>query len=110
MKTSLEKKLTELAREFNFREVRVQTEDRREYFVRFENGVCFGVWDWTMPEDKKAELEMMQVKAIIDRHYDARWLLGYHHEDLDGFVYRCVDGRYEDREAEARLAPKEAAA
>lgn len=110
MKTRLEKKLTELAREFDFREVRVQTEDRQVCFVRFEIGVCLGVWDRTMPEDKKAELEMMQVKAIIDRHYDARWLLGCHHEDLDGFVYRYADGRYEDREAEARLAAKEVAA
>lgn len=104
MKTRLEKKLAELAQEFGFREVRVQTEDRREYFIRFEGGTCFGCWDWTMPEDKKAEMEMMQVKLIIDRRVDEGWLLGYHHEDDDGFVYRFRNGLY------AARAEQEAAA
>ncbi|MCB1386267.1 MAG: hypothetical protein KDJ80_10060 [Nitratireductor sp.] len=49
MPTKLEKILTELAREFDLREVRVQTEDRRELFLRFERDHCLGCWDSTMP-------------------------------------------------------------
>ena len=109
MPTKLEKKLTELAREFDLREVRVQTEDRRDYFIRFENGILFGCWDWTLPEDKRAQMEMMQVKATIDRHYNNRWLLGYHHEEMDGFVYRYADGRYDELAQHAR-EDREAAA
>ena len=102
--TRIEKKLTALAREFDFREIRIQTEDRNEYFARFENGRCVGLWDMTMPEEQKAKLEMVRVKWIIDRHHDAGWLLGYHHEEGDGFVYRCADGLYEER---ARIAREE---
>lgn len=97
MKPTLEKKLTELAREFNFREIRVQTEDRRELFLRFEGGHCLGCWDSTMPEDAKAKMEMMLVRSIIDRRVDEGWLLGYHHEYRDGFVYTYMDGLYAAR-------------
>ena len=97
MPTKLEKKLTELAREFDLREIRIQTEDRRELFLRFETGHCLGCWDSTMPEDTKAEIEMKWVKSIIDRQVDEGWLLGYHHEYGDGFVYRYWAGLYEER-------------
>lgn len=52
---------------------------------------------------------MELVKKIIDRHHDARWLLGYHHEEMDGFVYCYADGRYAERAEQAAL-DKEAAA
>lgn len=103
MPTKLEKKLTELAREFDLREISVKTEDRGEYFIRFENGIriesgiLFGCWDSMMPEDTKAEMEMKWVKSIIDRRVDEGWLLGYHHEYGDGFVYRYWAGLYEER-------------
>lgn len=40
----VQKKLKDFALEFDLREVRIQTEDRREMYVRFEGGrcVCFG--------------------------------------------------------------------
>ncbi len=47
---------------------------------------------------------MELVKSIIDRHADAGWLIGYHHEVNGGFSYRYWQGRYEARaeqEAEA---------
>ena len=48
-----------------------------------------------MPEDEKAKLEMMQVKAIIDQHADMGWLRAYGHELDEGFVYTYWDGHYE---------------
>ncbi|PTX01998.1 hypothetical protein [Pararhodobacter aggregans] len=97
MNTSIQKKLTELAREFDLREIRIQTEDRREMFLRFEGGCCMACWNSTMPEDTKAEMEMKWVKSIIDHRVDEGWLLGYHHEYGDGFVYRYCAGLYEER-------------
>ena len=46
---------------------------------------------------KKALAEMDKAKEIIDRHVDMGWLLGYHHEFGDGFTYRYVNDRYEQR-------------
>ena len=94
--TNLEMKLTKLVREFDFREIRIQTEDRHEYFVRFEDGKCAGCWNTTMPEDEKAKLEMMWVKAIIDRHVDLGWLASYVPElKTRKFEYTFWDGHYE---------------
>lgn len=97
MNTSIQKKLTELAREFDLREIRIQTEDRREMFLQFEGGRCMACWNSMMPEDAKATMEMRLVKSIIDRRVDEGWLLGYHHEYGDGFVYSYADGLYAAR-------------
>lgn len=51
----------------------------------------------TTSQDAEAEQDLARVKQIIDRHHAAGWLLGYHHEDMDGFVYRYADGHYEAR-------------
>ncbi|WP_287013595.1 hypothetical protein [Actibacterium sp.] len=59
--------------------------------------------------DKRALQEMEAAKVIIDRHHDAGWLLGYHHEDMEGFVYRYADGRYEERARIAREETEDAA-
>ena len=80
--------------------------------------VVLSLFDGSEPTDKQAVREMELAKRIIDRHYDNRWLLGYHHQEMDGFSYCYADGRYEelaqrareDREAEARLVAKEVAA
>lgn len=52
--------------------------------------------------DARALREIEAAKDIIDRHHGAGWLLGYHHEDMDGFVYRYADGRYDERNRVAR--------
>lgn len=52
--------------------------------------------------DARALRGIKAAKDIIDRHHDAGWLLGYHHEEMDGFVYRYADGRYDERNRVAR--------
>lgn len=79
--------------------------------------VVLSLFDGSELTDKQAVREMVLAKRIIDRHYDNRWLLGYHHQEMEGLVFHYVDGRYaelaqrarEDRDAEARLAAKEVA-
>ncbi|WP_170571182.1 hypothetical protein [Ruegeria atlantica] len=98
MSKKLKTKLTKLAREFRLREISIQTDERREYFLRFENGDCVGHYDITLPmTDEAALFQMESVKRIIDHHHDAGWLIAYHHEEMDGFVYSYADGRYAER-------------
>ncbi|WP_171174906.1 hypothetical protein [Ruegeria sp. HKCCD8929] len=53
--------------------------------------------------DERALREMELVKKIIDRHHDARWPLGYHHEEMDGVVYHFANGRYAERAEQMAL-------
>jgi hypothetical protein len=101
--TKLEMKLPALTREFD---LCIQTEDGNEYVVRFEDGNCVGCWNTAMPEDEKANLEIMQAKALIDRNVDLGWLTSYGPALKTGkFEYTVWDGYYEaKREREMGVA------
>jgi len=61
-----------------------------------------------MSDDRALE-EIGAAKAVLQRHYDAGFLLGFWHEQYDGFQYRYADGQYARRaEIEAEDAAKAA--
>lgn len=86
------------------RELRIQTEGRRYYFLRFEGDLPHSWWEASMFDgseqvpmtDAQALSEIEEAKRILDRHYDSGFLLGVWHEQYDGICYRYAEGRYDE--------------
>jgi len=59
----------------------------------------------TQMTDKRALEEVEAARAVLQRHYDSGFLLGFWSEQYDGFQYRYAEGEYARRaeiEAEAK--------
>ncbi len=86
------------------RELRVQTENRRSYFLRFEDDVPHSWWEEPMLNGSQqapmtiaqALSEIEEAKRILDKHHDSGFLLGVWHERDDGICYRYEDGLHDE--------------
>lgn len=84
------------------RELRVQTENRRYYYLRFEDDVPHSWWEESTfngseqapMTDAPALSEIEETKRILDKHHDSGFLIGVLHQRDDGISYRYADGRY----------------
>ena len=110
-------KLASVVAECNLgiRELRVQTKNRRYYFLSFEDDRPHSWWEESMfhgseserMTDAQALSEIEEAKRILDKHYDSGFLLGIWNECDDGICYRYADGRYAElakRESEDEAA------
>ena len=97
------------------RELRVQTENRRYYYLRFEDDLPHSWWEEAMfnsseqmpMTDAQALSEIEEAKRILDKHHDSGFLIGVWHERDDGICYRYADGRYAElaeRDSECEAA------
>tara|TARA_R110002073_G_C9244096_1_gene562023 strand:+ start:297 stop:647 length:351 start_codon:yes stop_codon:yes gene_type:complete len=84
------------------RELRVQTEGHRYYYLRFEKDSPHSWWEESMFDsleqvpmtDAQALSEIEEAKRILDKHHDSGFLIGVWQEQLDGICYRYANGRY----------------
>lgn len=51
----------------------------------------------TQMTDEFALKEIEAARTVLQRHYDAGFLLGFWHEQYDGFQYRYTEGEYARR-------------
>tara|TARA_R110002012_G_scaffold318833_2_gene537864 strand:+ start:582 stop:932 length:351 start_codon:yes stop_codon:yes gene_type:complete len=97
------------------RELRVQTEGRRYYYLRFEKDSPHSWWEESMFDsseqvpmtDAQALSEIEEAKRILDKHHDSGFLIGVWHEQLDGISYSYANGRYAElaeRDSEGKAA------
>lgn len=57
--------------------------------------------------DRRARKEVEAARNILQRHYDAGFLLGVWHEQYDGICFRYAEGRYSElaeRDSEDKAA------